>query len=318
VTVPALPPQLRLPEAADAVLAIDVGGTDIKSALVEASGVVGAVDRRPTPRDPAAILDAIDVIATSHAGRYAAVGVVVPGVIEGDIAVYSENLGWSDLPLGRMVRERIRVPVAFGQDVRAAAAAELRLGGAAGFHDPVIVVIGTGLSAVIVRDGRIVGGSPLVGEIGHAPFVGDGSDEPCACGLVGCIEAVASAASIARRYRRVAGLDVNGAREVLARSLQGDADASRVWDAAVGALAFGLSHIVAGLAPDAILIAGGLSRAGRHLTGPLQERLLRRLSFHRMPVVAAAHLGGEAGVLGAALIARALPASHDARMAVAR
>ncbi|QLD13294.1 ROK family protein [Microbacterium oleivorans] len=300
------------------MLAIDVGGTDIKSAVAAASGAVGAVDRRPTPRGPAALLDAIDGIAAAQAGRFQAVGLVVPGIVEGDVAVFSENLGWSDVPLGRLVRERLGVPVAFGQDVRAAATAEMFVGGGARFRDPVVMVAGTGLSAVIVRGHRVVGGSPLVGEIGHAPIAGEGSDEPCVCGLVGCLEAVASAASIARRYRRLSGRPAAGARDVLDAAARGDAEAARVWDAAVDALAFGLSHLVATLAPDAVLIAGGLSRAGDTLIEPVRERLAARLSFHKMPVIEAARLGAEAGVLGAALDARALYAdSSAARMAVA-
>ncbi|MGW9113275.1 ROK family protein [Microbacterium sp. NPDC055683] len=319
----AVPSPLRLPEGPAAVLGIDVGGTDIKSAVVAASGSVGAVERRPTPRGAAALLDEIDLIATAHAGRFDAVGLVVPGVVDGDVAVFSENLGWSDLPLGRLVRERLAVPVSFGQDVRAAAVAELLLGGGAPYRDPVVVVIGTGLSAVIVRDGVVVAGSPLVGEIGHAPVAGDGADEPCACGLVGCLEAVASAASIARRYGRLSGRPVAGAREVLDAATRGDEVADGVWNAAVAALAFGLSHVVAALAPDAVIIAGGLSHAGAALVDPLREHLAKRLSFHRMPVVEAARLGGEAGVLGAALSARGMAArarisAAPTRMAAAR
>ena len=294
------------------MLAIDVGGTDIKSAVVAASGAVGVIDRRPTPRGPAALLDAIDGIAATQRGLFQAVGLVVPGIVEGDVAVFSENLGWADVPLGRLARECLGVPVAFGQDVRAAAAAEMLVGGGARFRDPVIVVAGTGLSAVIVRGGRVAEGSPLVGEIGHAPISGEGSDEPCACGLVGCLEAVASAASIARRYRRLSGRPAVGARDVHRAAVRGDADAVRVWDAAIAALAFGLSHVVATLAPDAVLIAGGLSLAGDALVEPVREQLAARLSFHRMPVIEASRLGGEAGVLGAALAARALSVDEPA------
>lgn len=299
-----------------AVLAVDVGGTDTKSALVDADGVVRAVVRRPTPRDGdrtgQRVVEEAAAVAAELAERYpdvapAALGLVVPGVVDDDagVGVWSENLGWRDMPFAAAATARLGLPVAVGHDVAAAGWAELRCGAAAGFRDALVVTLGTGIAAAVLLDGRPYRGGGMAGEIGHAR-VADGPD--CVCGGRGCLEAVASAAAIARRYTARTGAHVPGAREVLAAVEAGDARAAAVWDEALDGLALGLSHAVALVAPQVIVLGGGLSHAGDALLVPLRERLDALLTYHRRPLLAPAQLGGDAGVLGAALRARELAA----------
>jgi glucokinase len=276
------------------VLGVDIGGTDMKAALVE-DGAARDFSSLPTPRTPGEMVEAIAALA----GDAEAIGLAVPGVVDdaNGIAVWSENLDWRDVPFAALVRERCGLPTVLGHDVRAGALAETRIGAAAGMGDVVYLSIGTGIAAGIVLGGRLHAGGGYAGEIGHTHA---GHDEPCACGGRGCLEAIASAAAIARRYTARSGRPAAGAAEVLAA---GDPDALQVWDDALDALAGALAWVASVLAPEAVVVGGGLSRAGAALFDPLNERIPRRLTFQRVPRVIPAALGERAGCMGAALLA---------------
>lgn len=296
------------------VLAFDVGGTDIKSALFDAEGVALGLRRTPTPvvegDRTQVLLERLEVLAAELRAAYPdvipeAVGLVVPGIVDADagLAVFASNLGWRDAPLRDLAAERLGLPVAFDHDVRAASWAERQLGGARDYADSVVLVIGTGIAGAI-----FVGGVPhtaggYAGEIGHSPI----ADAPeCPCGARGCLEAVASAGAIARRYRDATGIEPDGAKDVIARAAAGDQVAAEIWNSALDALTLSLAQLAAVVAPQAVVIGGGLSRAGGALFDELRERLAARLSFQRVPVLVPAELSGNAGLLGAALRAREL------------
>jgi len=136
----------------------------------------------------------------------------------------------------------------------------------------------------------------------------------CACGGAGCLEAVASAGAIARRYSQASGVLVSGAKDVLDRAHGGDVQAIQVWESALDALALDLSHTVALLAPEAIVIGGGLSQAGAALFEQLQARLDAILTFQRRPQLLRASIGADAGVIGAAIRARDLVKESRGRL----
>ncbi len=295
-----------------AVLAFDVGGTDMKAAIVDRRGRLLESVRVPTPLDGertgARVVEAAAALAAElgqrHPGvRPAAAGLLVPGHVDEKrgVGVFAENLGWRDFPFRERAELSLGVPVGFGHDVRGAGVAEHRLGAARGFDDVLVVTIGTGIAAAVFVDGALRTGGGLAGEIGH-DRVAEGPI--CACGGRGCLEAVASAAAIARRYTQRTGTAVSGAREVLERRRDGDLDAAETWDGALNALALGLSHSVALLAPQAIVIGGGLAEAGEELLRPLRERLDGILTFHRRPLIVKASIGADAGLYGSALAAR--------------
>ncbi|MGN7798030.1 ROK family protein [Leifsonia sp. 22587] len=296
------------------VLAFDVGGTDTKAALVDADGRLVRVLRIPTPHAGEATGDAVVDAIAGLAARFAAenpdvvpqaAGLLVPGHVDdaAGVGVFAENLGWHDFPFRDRAEQALGLPVSFSHDVRGAGEAEHRLGAAAPYRDVVVMAIGTGIAGAVFVDGRLYTGGGMAGEMGHSR-VADGP--VCACGGIGCLEAVASAAAIARRYNAAAGEDVPGAREVLERAQHGDAVAQRVWESALDALALDLSHTVALLAPEAIVIGGGLAQAGPALFEPLAAKLDGILTFHRRPVLLPASIGENAGVIGAALRARDL------------
>src|SRR5690606_16429772 len=137
-------------------------------------------------------------------------GVVVPGIVDADagIGVFSSNLSWSDAPIRDLARAEFALPVAFDHDVRAASWAEYRIGGAREYANAVVIVIGTGIAGAILVDGEPYTAGGYAGEIGHSP-IADGP--PCPCGARGCLETVASAGAIARRYTETTGIEAGGA-----------------------------------------------------------------------------------------------------------
>jgi glucokinase len=292
-------------------VALDVGGTTIKGAVVTHDGVVMARLRRPTPPHGnrpdevlVAILTAIDELtgAASRSFGVRAVGLVVTGIVDErrGMAVHSENVGWRNVPVRSLVEQATRLPVGFGHDVRAGTLAEWRLGAGRGLEDLVFVPIGTGVSAGVVVQGRLITGGGYAGEIGHVDV---GHGESCTCGGRGCVEALASAAAIARRYAAVSGRPVAGAREVAERMVAGDPIARRIWNDATEALALALAWTSVVLAPQAILLGGGLARSGSLLFEPLGQALGRHLGVVRTPQLVPATLQDDAGFLGAALLA---------------
>jgi glucokinase len=292
-------------------VALDIGGTTIKGGLVGHDGTVMTRLRRPTPsRDNgpdevlAAILATIDELteAAPPSVGVRAVGLVVTGIVDErrGVAVHSENVGWRNVPVRSLVEQATGLPVGFGHDVRAGTLAEWRLGAGRGLDDLVFVPIGTGVSAGIVVRGGLVTGGGFAGEIGHVDV---GHGELCSCGGRGCVEALASAAAIARRYAAVSGRPVAGAREVAERMAAGDPIARRVWNDATEALALALAWTSVVLAPQAILLGGGLARSGSLLIEPLAQAMGRHLGVVRRPRLLPGALQDDAGFLGAALLA---------------
>lgn len=290
-------------------LGIDVGGTTTKVGVLR-DGAFADERVLATPQRSASIVDNIvdnivDIIGSAADRQQVdAVGVVVPGYVDAarGIGVRSENLGWTDAPFRDLIVARTTLPVAFGHDVRAGALAESRLGAARRWRDVLFVPVGTGVAAGLVLGGVVIDHRTAVGEIGHVDV---GHGETCACGRTGCAEAIASAAAIARRYAAATGHTVSAA-EVAAKVRSGDPAASSVWTDAVEALASVLAPGIGLVAPEAVVVGGGLAAAGDTLLGPLRASLGRRLSDRVLPEVVPAALGTSAGCVGAALLAEDL------------
>ncbi|MBQ1072345.1 ROK family protein [Micromonospora sp. C31] len=296
----------------DVVVALDVGGTGMKCALVRPDGAVLRTERHPTEagRGPDAVVETVLGVAEGLANRAradghdpVAVGIAVPGVIDEarGIAVWSANVGFRDVPLRDLAHERLGLPTALGHDVRAGGLAEARLGAGRDAGHVLFVAIGTGIAAAHVVDGTAATGAHgAAGEIGHI-LVRPGGPR-CGCGRPGCLEAVASASAIGRRYSALAGVPATAA-EVADRAAAGEPLAADVWREAVEALADGLATGQALYDVATVVLGGGLARAGARLLDPLRAALHERMTFHREPRLVAAALGDGAGCLGAALLA---------------
>jgi glucokinase len=177
----------QIPEQC-ATIALDVGGTEIKGAVRDRRGDVVELRRWSTPRadGPDAVVRAVQTAVAEllqAAPDSQAVGVVVPGTVDAatGVALYSENIGWRDIPFRDLLSESSGLPVGFGHDVRAGGLAERTLGAARGFDDVLFMPMGTGISGAMVVEGRSIDGM-FAGEIGHLDV---GSNRPCVCGLVG-------------------------------------------------------------------------------------------------------------------------------------
>ncbi|MEU8010604.1 ROK family protein [Micromonospora parva] len=308
------------------VVALDVGGTGMKCAVVRPDGVVVRAERHPTDaaRGPAAVVGTILDVAEGLADKARAdgltpiaVGIAVPGVVDEarGVAVWSANVGFRDVPVRDLAVARLGLPTALGHDVRAGGLAEARLGAGRGSGHVLFVAIGTGIAAAHVVDGMaVVGAHGAAGEIGHILVRPDGPR--CGCGRPGCLEAVASAAAIGRRYAELAGQSADAAvtaaevaeppvtaAEVAQRAATGEPLAGQVWREAIDALADGLASGQALFDVATIVLGGGLAQAGDRLLTPLRAAMRDRMTFHREPQLVAAALGDEAGCLGAALLA---------------
>lgn len=292
----------------DALLAVDLGGTQIKAMLARPDGtaLVEATRSTPSGDGAAAIREVVDVgreLLREPGVRATRVGLAVPGLVDAaaGIAVYSANLGWRRAPVAAVVADALALPVALQHDVTAAGVAEHRLGAGRGVDDLLVVAIGTGIAAAVIAGGRpVLGGAGQAGELGHVQVRPGG--RPCGCGRLGCLEAEASARAIARSYAECIGRPVAGAADVAAR-LDDDELARAVWQEAVDALADGLLDAVALLGSTRVVIGGGLSNAGDRLLRPLAAAMRERASVHVVPELVTGQLGSRGGMVGAALMA---------------
>ncbi|MFJ4409689.1 ROK family protein [Streptomyces sp. NPDC088910] len=297
------------------VIALDVGGTGMKAALVGADGTLLHQARRPTGRERgpdavvAAILDFAAELRDHGVREYgepaAAAGVAVPGIVDdvNGIAVYAANLRWKDVPLRALMSERLDgVPVALGHDVRTGGLAEGRIGAGNGADRFLFLPLGTGIAGAIGIEGRIEAGAHgYAGEIGHI-VVRPGGPE-CGCGQRGCLEALASAGAVSRAWAEASG-DPDADAADCARAVEaGDPRALAVWGEAIGALADGLVTGLTLLDPRVLIIGGGLAEAGDTLFGPLRAAVEARITFQKLPLIVPAALGDTAGCLGAGLLA---------------
>jgi glucokinase len=305
---------------ADVVVALDVGGTGMKCALVRPDGAVHHAERHPTgaARGGAAVVTTILDVAASLADRAradglvpVAAGVAVPGVVDEatGTAVWAANIGFRDVPLRRLMSERLEVPAALGHDVRVGGIAEARLGAGRGQRHVLFIAIGTGIAAAHVVDGHAFAGAHgAAGEVGHVVVRPGGP--ACGCGGRGCLESVASASAIGRRYAELSGITGSAAADVATRAAAGEELAVAVWREAVDALADGLLTAQALYDAGIVVLGGGLAEAGEGLLAPLRVALDAKVTFHRMPELARAGLGDNAGCLGAALLALDTLGSH--------
>jgi glucokinase len=292
----------------DAVIAVDVGGTSIKGAIVAPDGSFEHELTRPTPISAGtdAVVGELAAFVAELAALQpaAAVGLVVPGIVDpvAGRAVFSANLGFRDVPLRDVVHDATGLPTLLEHDVYAAGVAEHTVGAAADVDDHLVAVIGTGIAGVVHVAGRPVrGAGGLAGELGHIPVWPGG--EPCPCGQRGCLERYASAAAISRRYAELGGSGDAGA-EAIALRRSTDPAAQRVWHQATEALAIALVTCTMLLDPELIVIAGGLSAAGAALLAPVKAELDQRISWREPPPLRLSPLGGRAGLTGAAILAR--------------
>lgn len=288
-----------------AALAVDVGGTKLAAALVEADGTVRRAERVPTGPDPWPDLRALlDRVRGDE--PLAGVGVGCGGPIAWPAGVVSppNTPGWrAGFALLGALRERYApLPVRLHNDAVAVAVGEHWRGAGRGVDDLLGMVVSTGVGGGVVAGGRVLGGrSGNAGHVGHLVVEPDGP--PCGCGGRGCLEAVARGPAVVA-WARERGSPARDGRELARAAEAGEPVAVAALDRAGRALGAGIAGAAALLDVELVVVGGGLSQAGQALWGPLRASLARhaRLGFLSGLQVRPAALGQDSGLVGAAAL----------------
>jgi glucokinase len=306
---------------------VDVGGTKIAAGVVDEAGAMIAEARKDTPAaSPQEIVDAIvDVVAELRAGHdVEAVGVGAAGFVDASrsTVLFAPNLALRNEPLEDAVQKRTSLPVVVENDANAAAWAEFQFGAGRDVDDMVLLTIGTGLGGGLVLSGELYRGAFGVGgEVGHLRVVPGGY--LCGCGNKGCWEQYASGSALVREAREFARSSPPQADRLLeladgqvdridgpmvsTAAAEGDVAARELLEDLGRWLGEGIASLAAVLDPAAVVVGGGVSEAGDLLLDPARYSFARQLTArgHRPTLeIRPATLGNEAGIIGAADLAR--------------
>ncbi|MFC5264213.1 ROK family glucokinase [Kribbella qitaiheensis] len=309
-------------------IGIDVGGTKIAAGVVGADGKIGARAYRDTPADSTdetaqAICDAAAELIKDH--EVEAVGIGAAGFVSSDrsTVLFAPNLAWRDEPLGQRVSEVLKVPVVVENDANAAAWGEFAFGAAKHVEHMVCVTVGTGIGGGVVIEGELLRGAQgVAAELGHMRVVPGG--HRCGCGARGCWEQYASGRALVREARAQAESGSLAAAQMLSvcgitdpaeltgpmiteAAAIGDPCAVELLDDLGRWLGEGLASIATLFDPSTIVIGGGVSAAKELLLKSAQvafEKNLPAKSNRPHPSFGLAELGNDAGIIGAADLAR--------------
>jgi glucokinase len=312
------------------VLAIDLGGTKIITAIISNSSQVMAKEYQLTLADegPQSIIErmfsAIDhilILRNMNSSQLASITIAAAGAIDFDkgLITASPNLpGWNDVPLRDIVKEKYRVNTFLINDASAAALGEHRLGAGRGVSNLIYLTISTGIGGgIIINDKLYSGQSGSAGEIGHMTI--DVNGPRCNCGNIGCFEVLASGTAVAKEAIRqirqgersslieiVAGKIENiTAEKVEVAARGGDSLALEIISRAANYLGIGMVNLVNILNPEMIIVGGGMSNMGDLLLNPARQVVKERafqIAAQAVRIVTA-QLGEDVGVLGAAIFA---------------
>ena len=278
-------------------LGIDIGGTHIRSARVQA-GVIVERRRVPCPREAEAVTRlCIELVAAMRGAGTESVGIGVPGQVDfaAKRVLSGGYVDLSSLPFAQRIAEATGLPVTIDNDATMALIGEAALGAARGLDNVVMLTIGTGIGGAILDHGTVLRGSRSAGQLGHLSVVPDG--RLCVCGRKGCVETESSGTAFGVHLAE-AGLPAGTTAEALLRRI-GDPVADQVIMRWASPLRAAIDTLIATLAPDAVVIGGGAGAAAVAALG----RVPARKSWFDAPVLVAT-LGDDAGVIGAALASR--------------
>jgi glucokinase len=309
-------------------IGIDVGGTKIAAGVVDTDGTIGARTHRDTPADSvdataAAIVEAAAELIADH--EVEAVGIGAAGFVSSDrsTVLFAPNLAWRDEPLGARVAEQLKIPVVVENDANAAAWGEFAFGAARHAEHMVCITVGTGIGGGVVIDGELLRGAHgVAAELGHMRVVPGG--HRCGCGARGCWEQYASGRALVREGRAQAESGSLAAAQMLSvcgitdpteltgpmiteAAAAGDPCATELLEDLGRWLGEGLASIATLFDPTTIVIGGGVSAAKELLMKSAQvafEKNLPAKANRPHPTFGVAELGNDAGLIGAADLAR--------------
>lgn len=305
------------------VLAIDLGGTELRGALVGEDGGFLATATTPTLAacgPDAVIAQIVEMAERLRVGASVArLGIAAPGPLDpgSGIVLAAPTLAfWRDVPLAVRLAETLHLKVVLENDANAACLGEWRFGAGRGRSSMVFATISTGIGGGVVVDGRLLHGfRGLAGEIGHMSVTQEGV--ACVCGGSGCWEAVASGSALSRAaaacvrsgasplLARLAGGDEATGRHVEAAARQGDAACLSLLDAQARWLGIGIANLLHLYSPELVVLGGGVMAC----FDLMRDRIVatvraRAMAAYRDVPIVAAELGARAGLVGAASLVR--------------
>jgi glucokinase len=308
------------------LLAFDIGGTNLRGALVDERGRVLADARAPSgglsaeavAREAGALARTLEQQTGLYAERVGA-GVAAMLPEPGDVIENAPNLGWRDVPLRRLLSEALdHRPVRLFNDLDAIAFGEARFGAARGAKHVACVFVGTGVGAGLIIDGHLVRGfRGVAAELGHVKVVPEGG-RACGCGAYGCLEAYTGGAALLERIgeaaRRgenarvvaLAGADLPTVSHVDAAAAEGDEWAVRLWSEVGTLLSVALANLVTVLNPEVLVLGGGVLANAPGLLARVREGVGRYTNAVALKgfELRLAELGDDAGLVGAAGLVR--------------
>ena len=315
------------------VLAIDIGGTSMKGALVDRQGhlssrfvvpvVAGEEQESALDRLIASAKESLQSL--SEGDRVIGIGCGVPGGINTFTGVcdYASNLGWKNLPVARILSDKLSLPCKIDNDANAAMLGEIQFGQEKAYRNAILLTLGTGIGGGIFVNGQLyVGNEGKGAEIGHMVIVAGGI--PCPCGRKGCFETYASATALTREAKKAMeahpeslmaeevrkGVKIDAALPFECAK-KGDEVAQQVVDQYIEYLGVGCLNLIDIFRPEVIVLSGGVSKQGENLRQPL-ERYLEKFGYgfgvDKAPKVdiKISRLGADIGIYGAAALGFAI------------
>ncbi len=305
----------------DNVVAVDLGGTLIRSALINEEGEILARAQRETlaQEGPEPVIGRIEACIRDVARGTEAISIAAPGPLNPwkGIIHQAPNLpGWHEVPLADILHRTFKVPVHLNNDANLAALAEHRFGAGQGVNDLIYLTISTGIGGGIITQGRLLLGTRgLAAEVGHMILEPE-DGPPCGCGGRGHLESLASGPAIARRAveeikkgaeksitRLVEGNLSKVTAKVVAQAAQeGDPLANSIFKEAGFYIGLGIVNLLHILNPQLVILGGGVSKAGDLIFDPIRATVKARamLSYQKGLRIVPAALRDDVGLLGAA------------------
>ena len=311
-------------------IGIDVGGTNVKIALVDDNGKIIYSNSVPTYAKMGyeytvnnikqAIRDLMKETNTTTSD-IEGIGFDFPGQVDcktGVVKLAPNIPGWVNVPIAQMIEDEFHIPTRIDNDVRCAALGELKFGAGRGCENFICITVGTGIGSGIVINGKVVrGATNAAGELGHIKLQMNGGPI-CGCGDTGCLEAFASGpAIVAMAQEYIKGGKSTKFREMAAAeggeitpymvakaAEEGDPVAKRIFEIVGEYIGIGLTSVINLLNPERVIIGGGVAESGELLLGPIRKTIKERamvVAGNAVEIVPA-QLGNSAGVIGASML----------------
>lgn len=311
-------------------IGIDVGGTNVKIALVDDNGKIIYSNSVPTYAKMGyeytvnnikqAIKDLMKETNTTPSD-IEGIGFDFPGQVDcktGVVKLAPNIPGWVNVPIAQMIEDEFHIPTRIDNDVRCAALGELKFGAGKGCENFICITVGTGIGSGIVINGKVVrGATNAAGELGHIKLQMNGGPI-CGCGDTGCLEAFASGPAIvamaqeyikggkSTKFREMAAVEGGEITPYMVAKAaeEGDPVAKRIFEIVGEYIGIGLTSVINLLNPERVIIGGGVAESGELLLGPIRKTIKERamvVAGNAVEIVPA-QLGNSAGVIGASML----------------